>query len=395
MEQAVRENPLNRSFRELLAWLYEESNLYDRALQVNHAIDRLESEDGRVLFAFAARAASSGAYRAALSAYEMILDRYPESIIAPEAARGIGQIHLKWAKATGEKALAGDTRADTPHYDKALEAFTRFAEMNPGHGLYPYVLLDMAQMKKDVYFELEEAKSFFQRIVERFPGHPAAHDARHALGALAVSQGRLDEAHLIFERLIEELRIGEQAERARLETALIHFYRGEFESALTIVGAMEENTSTDVANDAIELKVLLFENTGPDSLQTPLRDFARARLLVRQRRLDEADAILSQIRERFGSHSLSDDADYLRAIILRDRGKYKEAAAALAEIPLLYPRSFLADRSLFEAARINDEELGQPEEALELYNRILTDYPGSLLLIQVRSRIRMLRGDAL
>ncbi len=393
VERAVRDNPLNRTYRELLAWLYEESNLYDRALEVNRAIDRLESEEGRVLFSFAARASSAGAFEAAQRAYRIILERYPHSIIAPEAARGVGQMELKWARSLGERAFVGGERIPTPHYDAAIQAFERFTEMNPGHGLFPYVLLDMAQIKSEVFFELRKSKELFEQIVARYPGHPAAHEARYALGTLAISQGRLDDANLVFRRLEDELRIGEQAERARLEIALVHFYRGEFEAALTILEAMEENTSMDVANDAIELKVLLFENKGPDSLATPLREYATARLLVRQRRLAEADSVLGSIRERFGSHALSDDADYLRAVILHERGEYAAAAAAFGEIPLVYQNSFLADRSIFEAARIHEEDLGQPERALELYSRILTDYPASLLLIDVRHRIRVLRGD--
>lgn len=367
--------------------------MYDRALEVNRAIDRLESEEGRVLFSFAARASSAAAFEAAQRAYRIILDRYPTSIIAPEAARGIGQMELRWARSLGERAFEGGERVPTPHYDAALEAFGRFTEMNPGHGLFPYVLLDMAQIKSDVFFELEESKELFEQIVARYPGHPAAHEARYALGTLAISQGRLDDANLVFRRLEEELRIGEQAERARLEIALVHFYRGEFEAALTLLEAMEENTSMDVANDAIELKVLLFENKGPDSLATPLREYAAARLLVRQRRLAEADSVLRSIREQYGGHALIDDADFLRAVILRERGEYTAAATAFGEIPLVYENSFLADRSLYEAAQIYEEDLGEPERALELYSRILTDYPASLLLIDVRSRIRLLRGD--
>ncbi len=251
----------------------------------------------------------------------------------------------------------------------------------------------MARLYHEVFFNLEEAQRVFEEIVQRFPGHPGVEQAQYELGLIAVSRGEIDDARLIFERLVEALRIGEYAETARYQIALVHFYKGEFEAAATLLGAMEENTSMDVANDAIELKVLLFENKGPDSLQTPLREYARARLLLRQRKLTEADDVLARIKQEFGGHPLSDDADYSRAQILRERGRFAEAAAAFGEIPLLYPTSFLADRSLFNAAKILEEDLGENEPALELYQRILTEYPASLLLGDVRRRIRILRGD--
>lgn len=393
VERAVRRTPLNRSYRELLAWLYEENEQYDRALEVNRAIDRLESEQGRVLFAFAARASGAGAYEAALEAYRIILERYPESTMGSEAARGIGQMYMRWARSSGERGFDGDSTHPTPHYDRALEAFQSFLDRFPRHGLYPYVLLDVARLHHEVYFNLEAAQQAFQGIVRRYPGHPVSGEAQYELGLIAVSRGQLDDARLVFERLVEELRVGEYAETARYQIALVHFYQGEFEAAATLLGAMEENTSMDVANDAIELKVLLFENKGPDSLQTPLREYARARLMLRQRKLNEADDVLARIKRDFGGHPLSDDADYSRAHILRERGRHREAVAAFGEIPLLYPGSFLADRSLFNAAKILEEDLGDNEPALELYQRILTEYPGSLLLSNVRRRIRILRGD--
>mgnify|MGYP001826815395 CR=1 FL=1 len=61
-----------------------------------------------------------------------------------------------------------------------------------------------------------------------------------------MTRDHLDDARLTFERLEDDLRIGEQAERARLQIALIHFYRGEFAAATTLLEAMEENTSTEV-----------------------------------------------------------------------------------------------------------------------------------------------------
>ena len=394
VEKAVRSTPLNRSYRELLAWLYEEAGDYSKALDVNRAIDRLEGEQGRVLFTFAARAVNADAFEAARDAYHIILDRYPDSVIAPEAARGIGQLHVEWAEALGERPLTAEGEpATTVHYDAALQAYMSFAEAHPNHGLYPFVMLDMARIQQNVFVELNQAHTLYSEIVRRFPNHPAANDARFELGQIDITRDRLVEARLIFQRLEDDLRIGEQAELARLQIALVHFYSGEFEAAMTILEAMEENTSTDVANDAIELKVLLFENKGPDSLDTPLRRFAEASLRFRQRRLAESDTLLQQLARDAGMHPLNDDADFLRARIEMARGNYEDAVALLGEIPLKYPNSYLSDRSLYEAARVFEEHLANPDRALELYTRLMTEFPGSLLVSQARSRIRELRGD--
>ena len=91
IERTVRENPLNRPIRELSAWMYRESGQYDRAFETSRAIDRLESEDGRVLFAFALNAADAGATDHAFEALEEIIDSYPgsPSAISAELATAV------------------------------------------------------------------------------------------------------------------------------------------------------------------------------------------------------------------------------------------------------------------------------------------------------------------
>jgi tetratricopeptide (TPR) repeat protein len=393
-QRHVRIDPLNRSVRELLAWLYQEAGRYADAYRENRAIDRLEGEDGRVLFGFAARAASAGAYDVAREAYEEISARYPKSQLGSEALRGIGDVELAWARKDLEVAFTADgERLETPHYDSALESFRKFVEMFPNSHHYPFVMLDIARVQKDVFFFLPEAEIILADLTSRFPGHPAADQAEYELGVLAVLRGDLEDARLIFERIRERLRIGDDAERARYEIALVHFYRGEFEAARTLVEAMKENTSTDMANDAISLRVLLLENRGPDSLQTPLRMFARSHLEYRRRHLLQSESALDSLLAHYGSHPLADEAHHFRGLILRDQGRFEEAAVSLAELPLIFPTSYLADRSLFDAARIREAELRQPERALELYNRLLLEYPASLLIPDVRNRIRTLRAD--
>src|SRR5690606_39919205 len=131
----------------------------------------------------------------------------------------------------------------------------------------------------------------------------------------------------------EGLRIGPLPEEARLELARLDFYEGDFEGALARVRAMNENTATDVANDAIALKVLLKENEGPDSLSTPLRAYARAALLQRQGHAAEAlDALDSLLGEHHG-HPIADEAVIARIEALRDLGRTEEALAALEAFP--------------------------------------------------------------
>lgn len=232
VEEAVREAPLNRQFRELLAWFYLEAEMYSEALDVNRAIDRMENEEGRVLFGFASRAASAAEYQVALDAYDEILERYPDAVIAPEALRGKGEVFETWASKTLLSGGRGSTANANRRYRQAAGSFKDFLSQYPGNGNYPYVMLRLANIEADVFDEPDSARVRLTSIIDRHAGHPAADNASFQIGRMHLLADEVDDAFLAFSRLEQNLRIGELAEDARFELALIHFYRGDFESTL-------------------------------------------------------------------------------------------------------------------------------------------------------------------
>ncbi len=393
-ERGVRRAPLNRSYRELLGWLYMEAEQYPKALNEYRAIDRLEKEQGRVLFDFAQRAADASAYDIALEAFDEVLTRYPDTPVAADAQIGLAEMHQRWAEKTREHLFdEHGNRQPALHYEAALDTYRTFLQRFPNHPYYPEVLRRIGRLQQDIFFNLGEADATLTEVTQRYPNSQAAHQAQYDLGRIALVRGQLEQARIIFARLVDTLRIGELAEQARYEQALIHFYRGEFEAAKTLVSVLDENTSTDIANDAIALKVLLLENPGPDSLNTPLRTYGQASLMLRQRRATEVVDLMDDLLRRYGPHPLADEARFLRAQALRDTRRPEEALIAFGEIPLIHPDSPLADRSLYQSAEIQEQDLNDPEAALTTYTQILTLYPGSLLVPDVRLRIRALRGD--
>lgn len=392
-ENGVADEPLNRSYRELLAWLLVEGDEYREALEVYRGIDRLDREEGRVLFSFGLIAADGGAYDVALEAFDEVLARYPESASAPEAMRGLAMMQEKWAETLGEQVfdIAG-TRQERNHWDEALETYQRFLIEYPQHAQFPDVLRRIGSLQQDVFFDLTAAETVLTEVVARYPQTEAADQAAYDLGRLAVTQNRLEDARIQFSRLLTRLRTGDLADLARYELAQLHFYQGDFEAADSFTRAMQENTSTDTANDAITMKVMLIESMGPDSLNTPLRRFARIQLLTRQREYDAALHQLDDLMEAFGQHALADDMLMQKADLLARTGDVEAAIQTYLEVPLMHPTSFLGARSMVQAASLQARFVSH-DEALDTYQRILLGYPGSLLIPQVREAIRLLRGD--
>ena len=55
----------------------------------------------------------------------------------------------------------------------------------------------------------------------------------------------------------------------------------------------------------------------------------------------------------------------------------------------------LSDDALFLAATIQQENVQDREKAQQLYQQVITKYPGSIYVAEARKRFRQLRGDAL
>jgi len=393
VEQAIKDNPLNRQVRELAAWLYFEGELYEQAFKTNQAIDILEKENGRTLYVFAKNAMSADAHGIALKAFEKVLELYPNAPAAANSRFATAELYIKEGLKNKEQAFdSAGNRIPAPSFDKASAVLTEFLQLHSNDNRIPDAIFELAKLDGDVYYRFGESESKLQEIRTQYPGHPAASKAAFQLGSIALMKDDLQTARLEFSRLEEILRTGELAESARFQIALIDFYNGSFESAKILTRAVDTNTSTDMANDAIELKILLQENRGPDSLDTALSLFANASLLKRQRSNQEALKVLDQIQLEFPDHALSDEVLFMMAEIKRSTGKHQESIELFQSLPELYSKSYLCDTSLLQIAEIYDEDLNDQETALESYSQILDRYPGSLLAPEVRERIRRIRG---
>lgn len=388
LQSAVETNPLNSSIRQLLAWLYMKTDNYDAAYDVYRALDRLNQQNGQTLYRFAQKAADAERFSVATTAFDAILERYPDAEIAPDARRGLGNTYRRWAET--KTTVLPSTPDSSRQYDAARSHYTVFLETYPNADQYPTVLARLGALQLDVYRDLDAAETTLEEVVSAHPNDAAADQARYDLGRIALLHGNLDRAQVLFSRLAKRLRSGDLANTARLELARLHYYQGSFEAARTQAEATSANTSADVSNDAIELSVLIQENTGPDSLNTPLRWYAEAQLSKRRRQYERAHGQLDSLLTQYGRHALADEARFHQAEISLIQGDTARAIERYDEVPVRHPRSPYADRSLFRLGRLY-ERTNRSQEAIELYDRLLTEYPTSLLGADARRRLRTLR----
>lgn len=413
VEAAVEDEPLYQPFRELLGWLYLEGEHFEQALDAYRAIDRLEGSNGRQLLSFASAAIDGSAYAAALTAYQEVIDRYEDSGAALRAQLGLAATFEHWGdelsemsaapRASLEEQMQPDESENASEdqaeemtaehaYRRALKGYESFLDSEPGHQQEATVLERIGRLHLEVTRDFDAAEAAFRQLLEDHSQAEEAPRAAFNMGRVALKRGDLERARVFFSRVIDERRTGELVDEARYELALLHFYRGEFEASETLLSAVRSNTTSDVANDAIELRLLILDGQGPDSLHTALRTLATSQLLQRQHHHEAALSRLDTLLAQHASHSVAPAAWMARTESLQALGSVAEAVDQLLELPERFPRSTLADKALFRAASILEHQIGDEAAALDTYIQLIESFPGSVRVSDARERIRILRG---
>jgi tetratricopeptide (TPR) repeat protein len=182
---------------------------------------------------------------------------------------------------------------------------------------------------------------------------------------------------------------------AKLRNAKLSYYKGEFELAQEHLDVLKLATSREIANDAMDLSILIQDNTGLDSTIEAMKEYAAIDLLLFQNKTSEALTQTEAMLKKFPNHSLTDELLWLESKIYRKMGDYPNAIAALDKINSAYPDDILGDNALFTLGNIYEENLKDYTKAMEVYQQFLLKYPGSIFTVEARKRFRLLRGDKL
>ena len=205
--------------------------------------------------------------------------------------------------------------------------------------------------------------------------------------------GDVWESSLLYSQVEKTMRNEAVGHLAKLRNARLSFYIGEFGWAKAQLDVLKAATSKMIANDAMELSLLINDNMDADSTYTGLIYFSKADLLMYQNQDSLALITLDSINMIGLSHPLRDEVLLKKADIYIKNNHYDMADSLLALLIELYPDEILADNALFRRAELQETIFGNSDLAMELYQELLINYPGSLLTTEARRRFRALRGD--
>jgi len=218
-----------------------------------------------------------------------------------------------------------------------------------------------------------------------------------ALGDILVYDQKFNRALIYFTQIQKEkgLKNDVLAQNARFKVAQTSFYKGDFDWALTQLKVLRGSTSQLIANDAMQLSLLIADNSLEDSTQTALKKYARADLLAYQNKKRDAIQLLAEILEQHKGEKVEDEALLKQGQLLEDVKEYDNAKFNYQKIVEFYSTDILADDALFALGKIYEEQLNEPTKAQEYYEKIIYNHQDSYYFPQARKNYRRLRGDTI
>ncbi len=216
-----------------------------------------------------------------------------------------------------------------------------------------------------------------------------------ALGDILVFDQKFNQALIYFTQIQKSLKNDVLGQDARYKVAQTSFYKGDFDWALTQLKVLRGSTSQLIANDAMQLSLLISDNSLEDSTQTALKKYARANLLAYQNKTNDAIDVLEDILQNHKGEQIEDEALLKQGQLLESLERFKDAEFNYKKITEFYADGILADDAHYALGELYRSVLNEPDKAKVQYEKIIYNYQDSYYFPKARKHFRRLRGDAI
>ena len=218
-------------------------------------------------------------------------------------------------------------------------------------------------------------------------------ECKLTLGDVYLINGQPWDATLSYSQVEKDFPNTTIGQDAKYRNAKLAYYTGDFTWAKGQLDVLKAATSQLIANDALNLSLLISDNITADSTGAALKIYARADLQIFAERPQQALEALDSIDKKYPGNSLTDDILMAKARLLIQQKDYANTVPLLKKIVDDNSTGLWADDAVFMLGDIFENQLNDKEQAKIYYQKIITDYAGSLWINEARKRFRILRGD--
>jgi tetratricopeptide (TPR) repeat protein len=384
----IQKSPDRTILSELLIWMQIQLKDWEGAFVQAKALDKRKKEEGARVMSLAQLFVQNESYDIAARAYQYVLAKGKNNYFYTDARKEL--LNASYQKIISRSTY---TQLELAELEKNYQATI----LELGKTEDNIVLLkNLAHLQAFYLYKPTEAIALLEEAIELPHVEPHIKAAcKLELGDILLVTNDIWEASLRYSQVEKEFKHDAIGQEAKFRNAKISYYTGDFKWAQSQLDVLKGATSKLIANDAMDLSLLISDALAIDTNIAPLMVFSRADLLAFQNKDAQALITLDSINTLFPNHALSDDILYRKAALELKHGKYTEAAALYENILNNYGSDILADDALFKLADLNEHQFKNINKAKELYQQLLEKYPGSLYVVEARKRCRTLRGDTI
>lgn len=366
-------------WNQFLSWFYVQQKEYDKAFIQERAIYKRNPESFYEIVTLAQLAIEDHQDETAKSILSFVLENTSDLGLQMQAHHFLMQLKIENA-----------TAKEYPQIQLELQ------ELVKKFGISPYSLklqLLLANFEAFYINQPQNAIEQLQKTLELPLNLREAATVKMQLADIMVYDEKFNQAILYYAQVEDNLKNDELAHEASMKMAKANYYKADFEWTLQQVKNLKQSSSLLIANDAIELFMLIQDNSVEDSTKTALTAFAKADLKLYQKKKDEALQAFLSIFEKHKGESIQDITLLRIAQIYEQKKQFDLALNYYNKILTDHADGIFVDEALYFSAEIYRKELDQPEKAKPLYERIVLNHPDSIYFTNSRINYRILRGD--
>ena len=383
--ERVQKHPENKHYLDMMIWFSLQQKDFEFAMLQAKAVDkRFPEQWGETLMRVAQIARSNAAYDVAQECYGTVVKKGTEGPFYFESR--VGELEVKFDRINRDFPIENkrlwQLLHDYEHLFDELGKNVKTVQLMRNYAHLMAYYADSLQRAADMLYDVLE--------LPKLP--PKERDeTKLALGDLMLFAGEVWDASLLYMQVEKANKNDVLGSQAKFKNAKLSYFNHDFLWAKTQLDVLRASTSKLIANDAMELSLLISDNMEEDSTFDMLERYAEADLLLYRNQLDSAWDAFDAVATSALSHPLFDEVLLQKAKIRIRQQRYAEADTLLQQLVDFYANDILADDALMLLAELNDEQLDNKVRARECYEKLILDYPTSLYVDRARKRYNELK----
>ena len=241
--------------------------------------------------------------------------------------------------------------------------------------------------------DFENSKALLDKLMEMPLNIRQKAKVKMELADVFVFNEKFNQAIIYYAQIQNDLPNDEFSHEASMRMAKTSFFKKDFNWSMKQAKELKQASTQLIANDAVELFLLISDNSAEDSLQVALQDFSKADLLEYQNKPAAALDAFLQILVKHKGQSIEAGTLYKVGRNYEKLGNFAKAISYYQTILDNHKDGIYIDEALFYSAEIYNKQLNDPEKAKTLYEKVVLEHPDSIYFTEARKQYRQLRGD--